>query len=77
MNYQNELAAYNAQGPSFGEQLLGLGGQVAGAMLMGRPDSIAGRAGNAVLEGCSVANKAFMSNPTYLGGTHGGAAIPE
>lgn len=51
MNYQNELAAYNAQGPSFGEQLLGLGGQVAGAMFMGRPDSIAGRAGNAVFGG--------------------------
>lgn len=47
MNYQNELAAYNARPQSFGDKMLSLGGMVGGAMLSAPGSSLLGRAGNA------------------------------
>jgi len=47
MNYQNELAAYNARPQSFGDKMLTLGGTVAGGMLSAPSSSLLGRAGTA------------------------------
>lgn len=47
MNYQNELAAYNARPQSFGDKMLSLGGMGLGAMGFSSPTSLFGRAGNA------------------------------
>lgn len=45
LNYQNKLAEYNNQPPSFGQQLMTLGGQIGGAMFNSAPGTVAGQWG--------------------------------
>jgi hypothetical protein len=47
INYQNELAAYNAKGSSFGDFLMQGAGAIAGAYMGGNPVAAAGAGGGA------------------------------
>jgi len=62
MNYQNELAAYNARPQSFGDKMLGLAGTVGGAMFGSPANTVAGSLGHKMMGITPQPNTFFGGN---------------
>jgi hypothetical protein len=62
MNYQNELAAYNARPQGFGDKMLGLAGTVGGAMVGSPANTVAGSLGHKMMGITPQPNTSFGGN---------------